>query len=190
MQAFVQAVEGSAINNWVLGAAWIWPTLEILHFMGLSLLLGSLLVIDLRMAGFFRQLNIAATHKLLPWTFAGFGINATTGFLFLMGDPARYTANIGFRWNGPRPHCRAQRTVVLDSYQPGNEDLGATRRRTVCRQGDGLDIAWLVVRRIAPGAPDSLYRHRLSNLVPVTPVSLARGPTGRTHNLLTALPIR
>ncbi len=98
MEAFVQAVDGSAINHWVLGSAWIWPTLEILHFMGLSLLLGSLLVVDLRMAGFFRQLNIAATHKLLPWTFVGFGINAASGFLFLMGDPARYTANIGFRW--------------------------------------------------------------------------------------------
>ena len=98
MDAFVQAVEGSAINLWVIGSAWVWPILEILHFMGLSLLLGSLLIIDLRMAGFFRQINIAATHRLLPWTFIGFGINLVTGFLFLMGDPARYTANIGFWW--------------------------------------------------------------------------------------------
>ena len=98
MEAFVQAVEGSAINEWVLSGQWTWPILEILHFMGLSLLLGSLLVIDLRMAGYFRQINVVATHKLLPWTFLGFGINLVTGFLFLMGDPARYTANIGFWW--------------------------------------------------------------------------------------------
>jgi len=98
MDAFVQAVEGTAINAWVLDSTWVWPVMEILHFMGLSLLLGSLLVIDLRLAGFFRQINIAATHRLLPFTFAGFGINLVTGFLFLMGDPARYTANIGFRW--------------------------------------------------------------------------------------------
>jgi len=98
MESFVAAVEGSAINEWVIGSAWIWPTLEILHFIGLSLLLGSLLVVDLRMAGLFRQINVVATHKLLPWVFLGFGINLATGFLFLMGDPARYTANIGFRW--------------------------------------------------------------------------------------------
>ena len=98
MEAFVQAVEGSVINQWVIGSAWTWPILEILHFMGLSFLLGALLVIDLRMAGFFRQINVAATHKLLPWVFLGFGINLVTGFLFLMGDPARYTANIGFWW--------------------------------------------------------------------------------------------
>ncbi len=96
MQSLVQAIEGSAINQWIMGSAWAWPIMEILHFMGLSLLLGSLLVIDLRMAGLFRKINITATHKLLPWTFLGFGINLTTGILFLMGDPARYTANTGF----------------------------------------------------------------------------------------------
>lgn len=98
MQAFVQAVEGSAINQWVMGSAWAWPIMEILHFIGLSLLLGALLVIDLRMAGLFRRINVVATHKLLPWVFIGFGINLVTGFLFVMGDPARYTANIGFWW--------------------------------------------------------------------------------------------
>jgi len=98
MEIFVNAIEGSAINSWVMGSAWLWPLMEILHFMGLSLLLGSLLVIDLRLAGYLRQINIAATHKLLPWVFIGFGLNFVTGFLFLMGDPARYTANIGFWW--------------------------------------------------------------------------------------------
>ncbi len=98
MESFVQAVEGSALNQWVIGSAWTWPIMETLHFIGLSLLLGALLIIDLRMAGFFRRINIVATHKLLPWVFAGFGINLITGFLFVMGDPARYTANVGFRW--------------------------------------------------------------------------------------------
>ncbi len=98
MEAFVTAVESSAINAWVHNWAWTWPIMEIIHFMGLSLLLGSLLVIDLRLAGFIRQVNIVATHKLLPWVFIGFGLNLVTGFLFLMGDPARYTANIGFWW--------------------------------------------------------------------------------------------
>jgi len=98
MDAFVNAVDGSAVNQWVTGSAWLWPLLEILHFIGLSLLLGTMLVVDLRMAGFFRRINIIATHKMLPFAFIGFGINLVTGTLFLLGDPARYTANIGFRW--------------------------------------------------------------------------------------------
>ena len=80
MESLITAIEDSTLNAWVLGSAWIWPLLEILHFIGLSLLLGSLIIADLR-----------------PLAFLGFGINLTTGFLFVIGDPARYFANIGFR---------------------------------------------------------------------------------------------
>ena len=71
--------------------------LEILHFIGLSLLLGALLVIDLRMIGFFRSIDIRATHALLPWVFVGFALNLVTGILFIFGDPLRYAVHAGFR---------------------------------------------------------------------------------------------
>lgn len=97
-ESIVNWIDGGVLNTWVLGSAWIWPTMETLHFVGLSLMLGALLIIDLRLAGFFRKINIAATHKLLPWVFIGFGINLTTGVLFFFGDPGRYAINIGFRF--------------------------------------------------------------------------------------------
>lgn len=97
MQSIVQAIEGSAANEWILSSAWLWPAAEVLHFIGLSLLIGSLIVIDLRLFGFLRQLELAVVHKLLKWTLLGFGINVVTGVLFIIGDPARYAANIGFR---------------------------------------------------------------------------------------------
>jgi hypothetical protein len=97
IETLVQAIEGSAINNWVLASFWLWPLMEILHFVGLTLLLGAMLIIDLRLAGFLRQMNILTTHRLLPWAAIGFSINLITGLLFLMGDPARYAVNIGFQ---------------------------------------------------------------------------------------------
>jgi len=96
-EALVQAIEGGAINTWVLSTYWLWPLLEIIHFIGLSLLLGSMLVVDLRLAGFLRQIDITAMHRLLPWAVIGFAMNATSGFLFFMGDPGRYAINIGFQ---------------------------------------------------------------------------------------------
>jgi hypothetical protein len=96
-ESLISWIEGGTLNTWVLGSSWIWPTMETLHFVGLSLLLGSLLVIDLRLAGLFRRINIVATHKLLPWVFIGFGLNLITGVLFFFGDPGRYAINIGFR---------------------------------------------------------------------------------------------
>jgi hypothetical protein len=96
-EALVQAIEGGAINTWVLSTYWLWPLLEIIHFIGLSLLLGSMLVVDLRLAGFLRQIDLKSTHRLLPWAVIGFVMNLASGFLFFMGDPGRYSINIGFQ---------------------------------------------------------------------------------------------
>lgn len=97
MESLVSRIENTALNDWVLGSAWVWPTLEILHFIGLSLLLGSLVIADLRLAGFVRQLSIDGMLRLLPVSLIGFLINLGTGVLFVVGDPGRYFANVGFR---------------------------------------------------------------------------------------------
>ena len=97
IEILVQFLESSMLNNWILSTAWFWPSLEIIHFIGLSLLLGSMLIIDVRLAGFVKAMNIMATHRLLPLAGVGFFINLITGMLFFVGDPARYVVNIGFQ---------------------------------------------------------------------------------------------
>lgn len=97
IETLVQAIEGGTINTWVLATFWLWPLLEIIHFIGLSLLLGSILVVDLRLAGFLRQIDLKSTHKLLPWAVIGFVMNLVSGVLFFFGDPGRYAINIGFQ---------------------------------------------------------------------------------------------
>ena len=97
IQTIVQTIEGSPVNSWILSSAWLWPLLEIIHFVGLSLLLGALLIVDLRLAGYLRRLNVVTAHRLLPWATAGFALNLTTGVLFFLGDPGRYAINIGFQ---------------------------------------------------------------------------------------------
>jgi hypothetical protein len=97
MEAFAQSIEGGTIYSWVTSTSWLWPFMEILHFIGLSLLLGALLVIDLRMMGFFRAIDIRAIHTLLLWVFIGFALNLVTGILFFFGDPMRYAVHAGFQ---------------------------------------------------------------------------------------------
>lgn len=97
MGAFAESIVGGSLNTWIQATYWLWPVMEISHFIGLSLLLGGLLVIDLRMAGHFRSFDPVATHRLLPFVLIGFGINLLTGILFFYGDPMRYSVNIGFQ---------------------------------------------------------------------------------------------
>lgn len=97
LNAIVSFADGSALNLWILSAYWVWPILEIIHFFGLSLLFGGLLVIDLRLAGHFRRLNPGATHSLIPMVLLGFALNLVTGVLFFFGDPLTYAYNAAFQ---------------------------------------------------------------------------------------------
>ncbi|HVZ22252.1 MAG TPA: hypothetical protein VG871_14370 [Vicinamibacterales bacterium] len=87
---------GRRIGNFVRDTPWLWPTLETLHFVGLSLLMGVLLLVNIRMLGFAKQLSLDAIDRLLPWAILGLGINIVTGMLFTMG--ADYTKNNAFYW--------------------------------------------------------------------------------------------
>ena len=71
--------------------------MEITHFIGLTLLMGGLLVVDLHMLGLFTSLSLTASHKVLPLVLLGFALNLTTGVLFFVGDPMRYSVNVGFQ---------------------------------------------------------------------------------------------
>jgi len=97
MDGMVIWILSTPLNAWMLSTPWAWPIAEILHFMGLSLLLGSMLIIDIRLAGHWRAMSLNTVHRLLPWTILGFAINLITGTLFFFGDPERYVANIGFK---------------------------------------------------------------------------------------------
>jgi hypothetical protein len=80
-----------------MNTAWGWPAMESLHFVGLSLLIGTVGLFDLRMLGLFKSLPIAALHRLVPWGVAGYVINVTTGALFFVSDTAQYLYNPAFQ---------------------------------------------------------------------------------------------
>ena len=73
-------LNAAAIGHFVAGGVrWAWPTCQTLHFMGLSLLMGVVFVVDLRVLGVMKNVSFAAVHRLLPWGMLGFGLNLFTG---------------------------------------------------------------------------------------------------------------
>ena len=75
---------------------WLWPLCEILHFFGLSLLLGVAGFFDLRLLGFMPRVPISAAWTLMPWAKAGFALAALTGVTFFVGAPDQYIHNPAF----------------------------------------------------------------------------------------------
>jgi hypothetical protein len=87
-----------SLGAFVLALPYGWPSLETLHFIGLSLLIGVILLIDLRMLGVMKDVAFPALHRLLPWAILGFGTNLVTGMLFFVASPDQYVGNIAFVW--------------------------------------------------------------------------------------------
>ena len=78
--------------------AWGWPTIESVHFVGLTLLFGSIAVWDLRLLGLASTVPVAAFHRLVPFSVMGFGLNAASGSMFLMTEPDQYLYNPAFHF--------------------------------------------------------------------------------------------
>jgi hypothetical protein len=77
---------------------WGWPVVESVHFIGLTLLFGSIATWDLRLLGVAKRVPIAAFHRLVPFAILGFAINAASGSMFLMTEPDQYIYNPAFHF--------------------------------------------------------------------------------------------
>ena len=66
--------------------SWFWPVCEMVHFIGLALLVGVTGLFDLRLLGFAKGVPAAALHDLIPWALLGFGLCLATGVVFVGGN--------------------------------------------------------------------------------------------------------
>ena len=75
---------------------WSWPGAESVHFIGLTLLFGSIAAWDLRLLGLAKRVPVGAFHRLVPFAVLGFMLNVASGSLFLMTEPDQYLYNPAF----------------------------------------------------------------------------------------------
>jgi hypothetical protein len=87
LHAFVQAHE-----------PWLWPLLQSLHYLGASLLIGTVGLFDLRVLGFAKGITPRAMHRLIRWGIAGYMSNMLVGTVFFFGHPDQYFYNNAFRF--------------------------------------------------------------------------------------------
>ncbi|EAW34459.1 hypothetical protein [Lyngbya sp. PCC 8106] len=82
------------INQWV----WTYPMIEAVHILGITLLVGSVALFDLRLLGIARHLLVTdLAQYLLPLSYAGFGVGVLSGFLLFATDAPAIALNPFFR---------------------------------------------------------------------------------------------
>lgn len=93
----MQWFHDTALGQMIRDSTWMFLSLETVHFVGLCLLMGAMLVVDLRLIGFLRGFPIKSALAFLPFALAGFALNMLSGIGFLTADPFYYWPNPAFR---------------------------------------------------------------------------------------------
>ena len=77
----------------------LFPTIETVHVLALTLVFGSILMLDVRLLGWSRRDMgvVQLTREVLPWTWIAFVIAAISGALMFISAATKYYGNIPFR---------------------------------------------------------------------------------------------
>jgi hypothetical protein len=136
MSIWLKSLEDTGFASGIRNSLYIFPLLESVHVMALSLVFGTIIVVDLRLLGVasrqrpFERLS----SELLKWTWGAFALSALTGAIMFTTNARVYADNTAFRvklvllvlagLNMMAFHLTAGRTVRLWDRQPSAPPLG------------------------------------------------------------------
>jgi hypothetical protein len=88
------AIEALALAKALRDSVWAYPLVNAAHILGVALLVGSIVPLDLRLLGFWRSLPLAPLwHVLTRAAAAGLALAATCGALLFITRATEYAAS-------------------------------------------------------------------------------------------------
>jgi hypothetical protein len=98
MMNFLRLIEQSSFSQWVVGSSSVfaYPTILLLHTVGMGIVVGISAGMDLRILGFAPALPLAPLEKFFPLLWVGFWLNAITGVILLAADATTKFTNADF----------------------------------------------------------------------------------------------
>ena len=80
-------------------SSWLFPILEIVHLLGLTVVVGSVFMMDLRLLGLWgRDRTVSEViSSALPWTWSAFLVTFIAGALLFSSNASTYYGNLPFR---------------------------------------------------------------------------------------------
>ena len=83
--------------TWLASNPWAYPALEVVHIIGIALLLGNLVLLEMCAWGGGAKLPLPALARVaLPLVLAGFGLCAASGLLMFASQPLELLDNRAF----------------------------------------------------------------------------------------------
>ena len=93
MEGLLAALDGSALSGWLRFSRWGYAAINTAHVLGIALLVGAILPLDLRLLGLWRAVPLAPLARVLvPMAATGLALAAGAGALLFMTRPSEYAA--------------------------------------------------------------------------------------------------
>ena len=92
-------IEATAVGTAIRESTWLFPTIESLHVLCIVLVVGSIMIVDLRLLNIAsRQRSVSELmNEVLPWTWICFVLAAITGSLLFTSAATKYAGDFPFR---------------------------------------------------------------------------------------------
>jgi hypothetical protein len=99
LEHFLEMLGQSSISLWIAESTWAFPALEVAHIFAISMVFGTIAIIDLRLLGLAstKRSYSELARELLPWTWGAFFVSAACGAILILSRPAGYFENADFR---------------------------------------------------------------------------------------------
>ncbi len=96
--SFFQWCEASQVGTAIRSSQWLFPVIEAVHLLGLAMMGGIVLLVDMRLMGLAmpRKPVAALARELQPWLNVTLGIMVTTGLLLYTSEPTKLYYNAAF----------------------------------------------------------------------------------------------
>lgn len=96
-EGILRAVEQSPLAAAMRGDLWLYPLVEVFHICGFVVLVGSVLMFDLRLFGWSRSLSVRGLARhLLPWSCAALLVIVPTGLMMFSAHAGDFVDNRAF----------------------------------------------------------------------------------------------
>jgi hypothetical protein len=92
-------IYGTQLSVAMRKSVWVFPIIESIHVLSITVLVGTIAVFDLRLLGIImkREPVSSISRQILPWTWAGFASMFVTGLLLSIAEAATNYYNLAFR---------------------------------------------------------------------------------------------